>query len=109
MLKAFDTLEPGWKIAIAISTIVLAPMFEEVFFRGLLQSMLRNYLRPWPAILLASTLFMMMHWGVWHTWPALFALSLVLGYNYERCGRLWPAILIHALNNATAIVDRLFR
>jgi membrane protease YdiL (CAAX protease family) len=36
--------------------------------------------------------------------PALVILGIVLGYNYERSGRLWAPIMIHALFNALSIV-----
>jgi len=39
--------------------------------------------------------------------PALFVLSVILGYNYERCGRLYPPVLIHALFNSVFILNAL--
>ena len=105
MLLAMGKLSGWWQVAIIASAAVLVPLAEEMFFRGLLQSMLRRYFgRPWVAIVLTSTLFCLVHMPQWHTMGALFALSVVLGYNYERCGRLYPAILIHALFNAGNIV-----
>ena len=79
----------GWKALDVFSAVVLAPVVEEIVFRGLLQSMLRNYFRgAWPAVLIASAIFAAMH-GSPHWFPALFALGVVLGYNYERTGRLF--------------------
>jgi len=101
MLLAFRDLGGGWKVLVTVSVVVFAPLAEEMFFRGLVQSMLRRYLgRPWLAVALTSAAFAAMHLQYWHTMPALFALGIALGYNYERCGRLYPAILIHALFNA---------
>ncbi len=34
----------------------------------------------------------------------LLVFGIVLGYSYERCGRLIPAIIIHAIFNAIAVV-----
>ena len=45
-------------------------------------------------------MFTAIHIPYWHTLPSLFALSIALGYNYERTGRLLPPLLIHALFNA---------
>jgi len=101
MLLAMGELTGWWRVAIIVSATVLVPLAEEMFFRGLLQSMLRRYLgRPWAAVILTSVFFCLVHIPYWHTMGALFALGIVLGYNYERCGRLYPAILIHALFNA---------
>lgn len=89
-----------WRIAAVTTAVVLAPLSEEVFFRGLVQSSLRQVTgRPWVAIIVASGFFAYMH-GEWANRPALLALGLVLGYNYERTGRLMPAIVIHSLFNA---------
>lgn len=90
------------RVMIVLSATVLAPLVEELFFRGLIQSMLRNVLPAWPAVLVTSLLFMIVHAEAQNL-PALFVLSTVMGYNYERCGRLWPAILTHALFNATTL------
>jgi len=103
MLTALREMSLDGKILIAVSATILAPLQEEVLFRGLLQSMLRKYIKPWPAILLTSILFAAVHQEPQNI-PALFVLSLVLGYNYERTGRLFSSILIHVLFNGTMIV-----
>ncbi len=91
------------QIAVILAAVVLAPLAEEMFFRGLLQTMLRKYLHsPWLAIALGSAAFAAVHLPVQDI-PAIFALSVVLGYNYERCGRLYASILMHALFNAANI------
>ena len=83
--------------------VVVAPLSEELLFRGMIQSMIRKYMKnAWIAIIVASTLFAMLH-PLW-SWPALFVLAVAMGYNYERCGRLMPSILIHSLFNAVACI-----
>lgn len=95
---------PGWLMLIVLSTCVLAPLAEELFFRGLLQSLFRRYWgRPWLAILPASALFALAHAGQYQDMPALFLLGIVLGYNYERTGRLTGPIIAHALFNGLTI------
>jgi membrane protease YdiL (CAAX protease family) len=104
MLKALRATGPGWAVAGMISAVVLAPLAEETFSRGLLQSMLRRYTRrPWAAIFLAAGAFALLHYPYWQHMPALFALAVAIGYNYERCGRLYPAFLIHGLFNAVNV------
>ncbi len=85
---------------------VLAPVAEEVLFRGLLQSgVLRLTGRAWPAIVVTSAAFAAVHIGVaeWHALGALFVLGVCLGVAYERTGRLWIPITMHALFNAANI------
>lgn len=43
----------------------------------------------------------------WEAFPPLAALSVVLGYNYERTGRLLPNIVIHGLFNVLNLVPLL--
>ncbi|MCD6364304.1 MAG: CPBP family intramembrane metalloprotease [Planctomycetes bacterium] len=104
---ALDLLEkasPLWKAVIAFCVVVMAPLSEEVFFRGLVQSLLRRTLRsPWLAILATSGLFGMLHWQTPQAAASLVALGIVLGYNYERTGRLLSSILIHAIFNAVFV------
>jgi membrane protease YdiL (CAAX protease family) len=104
LLDALTDATTGWKCWIVLSAVVLAPLSEEGLFRGLLQSVLRRYLQsPWGAILIASMVFSLFHLSTPQNVPALFALGVVLGYNYERSGRLWPAIVVHMLFNGVMI------
>ena len=101
LLEAMAELGWTWRLLSIPLAVVVVPLAEELFFRGLLQSMFRRYLRsPWLAILATSLLFALVHQPYWHTMGAIFALSVCLGYNYERTGRLYPAMLIHAIFNA---------
>ena len=108
------TFLPGasalWLGVAVVSTVVLAPIAEELLYRGLLQSMIREYThRPWPAIILASALFAGSHLPYYQDMPALFVLAVALGYNYERTGRLVAPIVLHALFNAAMIWTTLAR
>jgi hypothetical protein len=74
-----------------------------VLFRGLFQTLLRSYIiRPWPAIIFASLIFIIFHANPEH-WPALFMLSLCLGYAYEKSGSLFRSIFIHSVFNAMSV------
>ena len=104
----------GWKVLVVILAAVMVPIEEEILFRGILQSALRRWIgRPWPAILLSSGLFALLHLTVQSTPPyvtgcqnvvPLFALSVMMGYSYERTGRLWSSILIHVLFNGVNLI-----
>ena len=93
-----------WVVAVFAVVAVLAPIGEELFFRGLVQSLLRKHLGgPWPAILATSALFAAAHYPQPQDIPALFLLSVALGYNYERTGRLLSPIFMHAIFNAVML------
>ncbi len=91
------------QVVLVFLAVVVAPLVEEMLFRGLFQSMIRSHLgRPWLAIVLTSVLFAGIHANPTH-WPALFTLGLGLGYTYEKSGSLLRPILMHAMFNAAII------
>jgi membrane protease YdiL (CAAX protease family) len=58
----------------------------------------------WAAIAITSALFATIHANPQH-WPALFVLSISIGYAYEKSGSLFRPIFIHALFNATSVIS----
>ena len=95
------------RILIIVLAVVIAPVLEEMLFRGLFQSMLRSVAKnAWTAIILISALFALLH--PWTHWPALFALSMCLGYAYEKSGSLLRPIFIHSFFNAITIIAVLY-
>ncbi len=103
LLEILKTNPSGWlRAADVLAAGVVAPLAEEMFFRGLLQTLFRYLLgRSWPAVFLAAAAFAMMH--PWWTWPQIFLLGICLGYVYERTGNLWMPITMHAMFNLTSI------
>lgn len=87
------------KLWIMISLItVITPVFEELLFRGIIQSTINSYLsRPWCSIFITSAIFASLHSP--HHFLAVFALSSCMGYAYQKSGSLIRAILIHSLFN----------
>lgn len=96
------------RIMIVITAVFVAPVFEEMLFRGLFQSMIRSFfIRPWLSIVLSSGLFALAHQDPVH-WPALFVLGMCLGYAYEKSGSLFRPIFMHAIFNAMSILAALY-
>jgi membrane protease YdiL (CAAX protease family) len=91
---------------IVFTAVVVVPFVEELIFRGMFQTMLRSYFKPWPAIFLASFVFVLFHENPQH-WPALYALSLCLGYTYEKSGSLLRSVFVHMLFNAMSVLAAL--
>ena len=88
------------KLVMIVGAVILAPVAEEIFFRGLLQTLILRGLRiPAVAIIVASLLFASMH-SPWPMQPPIFVLSLALGWTYYRSGSLLPAIFMHIGFNA---------
>lgn len=101
-----NDVQPGWITAgLWIGAAVVAPVAEEIFFRGLLQSVLLGVLRSrWVTILVASVAFGAVHVSQLHTVGALVVLGVLLGYAYERTGSIVPPILVHSLFNLKTLV-----
>jgi len=108
LLKHAAEAPPAWRFTAVFVAVVMAPLAEEIFYRGLMQSMLRRHTSSaWWAIVLAAAIFSAMHFNHPDHLPALFALGIALGYNYERTGRLTSPIVIHALFNALNVLWKL--
>lgn len=93
-------------VATTLLSCALAPMLEEMLFRGVI---LRGFLQrfpPRPAILLSATLFGVAHLNLYQ-FVAATVLGIVLGWLYERTRSLWPGVLLHAAyNTALLLLDR---
>ena len=97
------------RVMIVITAVFVAPVFEEMLFRGLFQSMIRSsFIRPWLSIVLSSGLFALAHQDPVH-WPALFVLGMCLGYAYEKSGSLFRPIFMHSIFNAMSILAALYQ
>lgn len=113
------TTYPQWplRLLIIIVAVVIAPVLEEMLFRGLFQTMVRSFLEnvrfgvvgpAWQAIAISSIVFAMAHQDAAH-WPALLILGACLGYAYEKSGSLFRPIFIHALFNGITILAVLYQ
>jgi membrane protease YdiL (CAAX protease family) len=96
------------RFAAAVLAIGAAPGFaEETFFRGYMQTRLVASWGRWPAIVVASAAF-----GLIHLDPVqgsvAFAAGVLLGWVVERLGGLRPAILAHVTNNVIFVAIAAF-
>lgn len=91
--------------ALWISAALLTPVAEEIFFRGVLQTVLGNMLsRRWHAVIFASLAFGFVHFGQPFAIPALVFVGMFAGLLYERTGSLPAAITLHAAFNLKTLV-----
>ena len=84
-----------------ISLVILAPIFEELIFRGWLYGKIRKKVSLLPAILIVSILFGCMH-GQWNVGVNVFVLSLFLCGLREFTGTIYASILLHMIKNGLA-------
>lgn len=103
LIETFEMMM-NYKIAGFITICVLAPVFEEILFRGiLLRGLLQNGISPVVAIALSSILFGAAHMNPWQFLGAGL-LGAVFGFVYYRTRALWLCVFLHALNNTVSFV-----
>ena len=90
------------KLSLAFSVAVLAPIFEEIFFRGFLYQALRKRIGPWAGVFATAGLFAVIHPSPFQT-SLIFPLGLLLAYLVEKTGSLIPSIVLHFLTNGTTL------
>jgi membrane protease YdiL (CAAX protease family) len=94
-------LTPGSPVEAALivsSLLIVAPLTEEIFFRGLLPWLWRRHLGPQGTIWGPALLFAALH-GSLRALPSLVLLGWVLGWARERSGSLLPGIALHLAVN----------
>ncbi|NWG06410.1 MAG: CPBP family intramembrane metalloprotease [Chloroflexi bacterium] len=99
IVEIFSAIDsPVWLV---IALVVVAPLVEEIFFRGFLFQGFRKKYGWVNAMLLSSAIF-----GVAHLDPVsiipTFVLGIVLSYVYHRSNSVWPGVILHFLINASS-------
>jgi len=115
MLTSYVLAHPGQRYAsldgptdktlvglIMLNLVVLAPLAEELFFRGWLFTALRLRFGFIPVLLVVSALFAAFHWDRRHMILVL-PLAFALGLIREQAGSIKPTIALHAAYNLTII------
>ena len=93
-----------WIVLLAVLTATLAPVVEELVFRGLWWSALeKRGMKPGWILVLTSLVFACVHLEPQRT-PILFVLGLALGLGRMATGRLGPAIIAHAMINSIGML-----
>jgi membrane protease YdiL (CAAX protease family) len=87
-----------------VASVIVAPIVEEIAFRGLLYGTLRRRWRPLPAALLTGLVFAAAHgYGIWGFASVLWS-GFLWAWTYERTRSLLPGMLAHAANNLTTSI-----
>ena len=89
----------GLSLSFIVSATVLAPIQEELIFRGLLQGAVFD--NSWLGLVLTSSLFSFMH-GPSNVPSFIFYLlgCLLLGFAYKKSQNLWVSTLVHMFYNS---------
>lgn len=92
---------PTWLILLTIG--IIAPIAEELLFRGLVFHMFNRHMNVKVALIIQGLLFGAFHMNLVQ---GLYAsvLGIVLGITYLLTGTLWIPIIIHIINNSVALL-----
>ncbi|HCN29299.1 MAG TPA: hypothetical protein DIT64_11225 [Verrucomicrobiales bacterium] len=103
-VRAFrDSDDPVARGALVLAAVVVAPLVEELAFRGFIYGFLKRFTDGWFAALCSSLLFAVAHFHVGSLFP-LALLALILCAAYEITGSLLAPMLMHALFNTTSLL-----
>lgn len=98
----FSGINQRYEYILAFLTlVVIAPIAEEIIFRGYLFSKMKKYLPVWISIIVTSLMFGFIH-GQITVAVDTFALSIVLCVLRQITGGLWSPILLHMAKNGVA-------
>jgi membrane protease YdiL (CAAX protease family) len=88
---------------LVVNVAVLAPLFEEFFFRGFLFQQFRKFYSTANAVLLSAAVFAAVHLSIESFLP-LFGLGIILAGVYHYTRSLWASVLTHALWNLGTVI-----
>jgi membrane protease YdiL (CAAX protease family) len=101
VLLAHSKEAPLTTYATLIAAVIVAPICEEVFFRGFVFTGLCRGMPVGWAIVLSALLFATTHADP-GSFVVLFVIGLALAFLRWRTHSIWPGIALHALNNGAA-------
>lgn len=100
--------DAAFLVLMRFSAVIVAPICEEVIFRGYLYGVAKRYCGPIAAALCTALIFAAAHASLVALLPlALF--GLLLAWLYERTGSIWAPIAAHACFNAATVVHLMMR
>ncbi|MDQ4118325.1 MAG: CPBP family intramembrane metalloprotease [Actinomycetota bacterium] len=97
----FGGVRTTWPVALAVMAVVVlvAPLCEEILYRGLLWRAVEKHVRnQWVVYLLTTLVFAFAHFELTRT-PLLFVVALPLGLARVLTGRLTASVIAHQINN----------
>ncbi|MDL2236120.1 CPBP family intramembrane metalloprotease [Christensenellaceae bacterium OttesenSCG-928-L17] len=92
----------GSRILAFVGLVIIAPIAEELIFRGWLYGKLRRHTPIWIATILVSLLFGFAH-SSWSVAVNVFAMSAVMCLMRELTGTIYSTIILHIIKNAVAV------
>ncbi len=103
LAQTLQALPAAQYAAMTVLVGLIGPVAEELFFRGFVQTRLRDRWGSWPGIVVTALLFGLYHLDPTHIVVAT-TLGLLIGWVAEVTGSILPCIAMHIANNLMAAV-----
>ncbi len=103
MVQVIASSRSWVKAGFILLAVIVAPLYEELIFRGVFFAYLTRRIGPDRAMIAVSLAFALIHFHIPSILP-LFLLSVILCLSYWRTGSLWTNIGVHALFNGATIL-----
>ncbi len=95
-------------IFLFLAVVVMAPIGEEIVFRGFLQKFLEEHWKDITrAVLVTSIFFAIIHFNPYWT-IQIYILGIILGFLSWRTKSIIPSIILHSINNGMAFILTVF-
>ena len=102
MVYASGSREAWYLVFTFLLMVVVAPLFEEYWFRGVIQTSLSRYGNGF-AIMVSALCFGMAHGNI-QQFCYCFVMGICMGYVHYATGSILPTTIIHALLNSIAAI-----
>ena len=99
-----NSQDPLALLLLSLTAVVLAPLFEETIFRGVLLPVLGQSLGRLGGVLVSALVFAVAHLSIGELAPLL-VLGLGLGLLRLSTGRLLPCVVMHSLWNGVTFLN----
>ena len=98
ILLYLKTDSPLLLLLVFFSSCIIAPVAEEIIYRGVIYKAFKKNFSVSTSILLSSAVFALVHWEI-SVFPAIFFLGITLAFLFEKHENLWACIGLHFFNN----------
>ncbi len=109
-VKLFQKSENSLVLGLmAFAAVIVAPVCEEIVFRGYLYPVIKKFSGIWPAAICSALVFAAAHGSLAAMLP-LFLFGCLLVFIYEKTGSIWSNISVHlCFNGATVLIQLAIR
>ena len=99
-----DRFPGGQAVLLVVLVVAVAPIAEELFFRGIVHGGLNSRIGRVPALVIAAVIFAVLHLQLLQL-PGLVVVGLVTGFLANRSERMAPSIWMHGAFNGITVLS----